>query len=131
MDGTLAFFGQVGLNSFWAWVVAIVETLGGALVLLGAFVSYASVLLGLVVLFAIILVKWKFTPGFDAGPFGDVLLGKFAASEIELSLLGSTIALAIAGAGRFSLMRWCKCHKAGGECKVCDAAGCEHETHKA
>ncbi len=118
MDGTTMFFGQVGLNSFWAWVVAIVETLGGALIILGAFTTYASSLLAIVLLGAIYFVKWKFS--------GPTALEKFAAAEIELALLGAVITLAIAGAGRYSILKFCRKHKTGEDCKVCSIAGCEN-----
>lgn len=118
MDGTIAFFGQIGLNSFWAWVVALVETLGGAVLVLGLFVQYASALLSIVLLVAIIMVKYKFG--------GPTLLGKFAAGEVDLALLGANLALVCSGGGRYALSKWCKCHKEGGACKVCSIMGCEN-----
>lgn len=118
MEGTINFFTQIGFNGFWAWVVALVETVGGALVVLGIFTQWASALLSIVLIVAIVTVKYKFG--------GPTLLGKFAAGEVDLALLGSTLALMFAGAGRMSLSRWCKCHKTGEDCKVCDVMGCDH-----
>jgi uncharacterized membrane protein YphA (DoxX/SURF4 family) len=118
MEGTIGFFSQIGLNSFWAWVVALVETVGGVALVLGLFVQYASALLSIVLLVAIIMVKYKFG--------GPTLLGKFAAGEVDLALLGSTLALVCTGAGRYALSKWCKCHKDGGTCKVCSVMGCEN-----
>lgn len=121
MEGTIGFFSQIGLNAFWAWVAALVETLGGIALVLGLFVQYAGVLLAIIMVVAITMVKYRFG--------GATLLGKYAAAEIDLSLLGSCIALAFTGAGKYSLSRMCKCHKDGGNCKVCDVVGCDnHDT---
>ncbi|MES2224220.1 MAG: DoxX family protein [Patescibacteria group bacterium] len=117
MDGTIQFFAQIGLNSFWAYVVAFTETLGGTALVLGLFVQYASALLSIVLLVAIIMVKYKFG--------GPTLLGKFAAGEVDLALLGANLALVCAGGGRYALSKFCKCHKEGGTCKVCSVMGCE------
>jgi putative oxidoreductase len=119
MEGTTNFFSQIGLNGFWAWVVALVETIGGAVLILGIFTQYAAALLSIILIVAIVMVKYKFG--------GPTLLGKFAAGEVDLALLGSTLALMFAGAGKISLSRWCKCHKDGSDCKVCDVMGCDHE----
>lgn len=117
MEGTIGFFGQIGLNSFWAWVVALVETLGGAALVLGVFVQYASALLSIILVVAVIMVKYKFG--------GPTLLGKFAAAEVDLALLGANLALMFTGAGRYGFSKWCKCHKDGADCKACDIVGCE------
>ncbi len=118
MEGTIGFFSQIGLNGFWAWVVAIVETVGGALLVLGMFTQYAAALLSIILLVAITIVKYKFG--------GPTLLGRFAAGEVDLALLAGTLALMFSGAGRLSFSRWCKCHKDGSDCKVCSAVGCEN-----
>lgn len=115
---TTEFFTQIGLNSFWVWVVAFTETIGGALLILGLFTQYASLLLSIVIVVAVTLVKYKY-----AGP---TALDKFAAAEVDLALLGGLLALMFSGSGRYSLSRWCKCHKTGADCKVCDVMGCEN-----
>ncbi len=117
MEGTIGFFSQIGLNSFWAYVVAIVEALGGAALVLGLFVQYASALLSIILIVAIVMVKYKFG--------GPTALGKFAAAEVDLALLGANLALMCAGAGRYGLSKWCKCHKNDASCKVCSVMGCE------
>ena len=122
MADTITFFTQIGLSSFWAYVVASVETLGGLAFILGIFVQYAGYLLTIVMLVAITMVKYKFG--------GPTLLAKFAAGEVDLALLGSILALTFTGPGRYSLSKWCKCHKDGGNCKVCDVMGCDHHDSK-
>jgi uncharacterized membrane protein YphA (DoxX/SURF4 family) len=119
IEDTIVFFNQIGLNSFFAWLVAIVETVGGIAIVLGIFVQYASILLSIILLVAIVKVKWVFG--------GPTLLGRFAAGEIDLALLGANLALAFTGAGRFSLSRWCrcKCHGVNGNCGVCKVIGCD------
>ncbi len=102
MEGTIGFFSQIGLNGFWAWVAALVETVGGAFLVLGLFVEYAALLLSVVMVVAMITVKFKFG--------GETLSSKFMASQIDISLLGSCLALVFSGAGRYSLSKLCKCH---------------------
>lgn len=124
IEDTINFFSQIGINSFFAWLVAIVETVGGIALIIGMFVQYASILLSIILIVAIIKVKWVYG--------GDTLLSKFAAGEIDLALLGANLALVFTGAGRYSLARWCrcKCHGAGGDCGVCSIVGCKPD-HKA
>ncbi len=122
MEDTINFFSQINIPSFFAWVVAIVETVGGVALILGMFVQYASVLLSIILVVAIVKVKWVFG--------GETILSKFAAGEIDLALLGSCIALAFTGPGKMSLSKWCKCHMNGGNCKVCDVMGCDHHDRK-
>lgn len=74
---------------FWAWAVALVETFGGLMVIVGLFTRVAAILIGLVMLFAILKVRLSmgFVDGF----------------EFEFSLLMIAIALALAGPGRLSV----------------------------
>lgn len=120
MQDTMNFFAQVGIPTFFAYVVAAVETLGGILLIVGFFTRYVAVLLGVVMLVAIFAVKWPL--GYDAGGF----VGAWRLSEVDLALLGANIALFFTGAGSVSLTKWCKCrcHHVGASCKVCDAIGC-------
>ncbi len=124
IEDTINFFGQIGIPSFFAWLVAIVETVGGIALIIGMFVQYASILLSIVLLVAIVKVKWVYG--------GETLLGKFAAGEIDLALLGANLALVFTGAGRYSLARWCrcKCHGVDGHCGVCKIVGCDSHENK-
>ena len=106
MEGTIAFFGMLGVSAFFAWVVAIVETLGGFLMFLGIFTRYTGFVLAIVMVFSIILVKGK--------------MG-FQASEIDIMLFAASLAVATLGAGKYSMSSMCKC---GGTCAVCKHDGC-------
>lgn len=86
------FSGMVGnlgfpMPMFFAWVVALTETLGGLALILGIFVRPAAVLLSIVMLVAFGMVK-KF--GFPQG-------------ELDFVLLGIAVGLALSGPGRYSL----------------------------
>lgn len=122
LEPMTVFFGQIGLNAFWLYVVAVVETLGGVLLILGLFTRYAAILLSVVMVSAIVLFKWKIG--------GETWLGKFAAAEIDLALLGANLAMIFTGAGSLALWRVCKhkCHGTDENCGVCDAVGCEHKS---
>lgn len=89
--GTAGFFGKVGipLSGLFAWVVALVEFGGGILVLLGLFTRIAAVLIGIVMVVAIITVK--FQQGFLGG------------YELDFTLLGVAIALLFLGNGSVSI----------------------------
>lgn len=88
---TAGFFGKVGipLSGFFAWVVALVEFGGGILVLLGLFTRIAAALIAVVMIVAIITVK--FQQGFLGG------------YELDFSLLGVSIALMFLGNGSVSI----------------------------
>ena len=87
------FSGMVGnlgfpMPLFFAWVVALTEFLGGLALILGIFVRPAAILLAIVMVVAFSMVK-KF-----ALPAGDP----------DLALFGIVVALALMGAGRFSVV---------------------------
>lgn len=106
INGTIAFFGMLGVSSIFAWIVALVETVGGALMFLGVFTRYAGYMLAIVMVFAITLVKSK--------------MG-FQAAEIDIMLFVGSLAVAMLGPGKFSVHKFCKC---GGTCAVCKHDGC-------
>lgn len=112
MDQVAPMFASMGLNEFIAWLVAAVELLGGIAMLLGVFVQYAGIALAIVMVFAIALVKW------DMG---------FAASQIDIMLLVSSLGIALIGAGRWSIGKHdcgpaCGC--ANGTCGTGTCDGC-------
>ena len=76
---------------FWAWVVAIVETLGGLLVIVGLFTRIAAMLIAIVM--AVALFKVRLTLGFVDG------------FEREFSLFLIAIALVLGGPGALSIDR--------------------------
>ena len=113
MDDTIAFFGTLGLAPFFAYLVAAVELIGGALLLIGAFTCIAGISLAAVMVVAVILVKAK--------------MG-FVASEPDILLFASALGIALAGGGRYSVMRhcgcpWCKKMRGGACCN--SSEGCK------
>lgn len=104
IDGTTAFFGSLGIPmaSVMAYVVGIVEMVGGAMVLLGVFTMYSSIALAVVLLVAL---------------FTAHINGPFKGSFLAISLLGSVLALAGVGGGKWSLFHGDHC------CKKCGMGG--------
>lgn len=101
MDGVIGFFGSIGLAPFWAWVVAIVETVAGAAMLFGAFTTIAGILLAVIMLVAIFKAKMG---------------GGFMGVELEFVLLVTSLGIALAGPGKWALSRkMCNCEC--GDCK--------------
>ena len=91
LPGTVGFFSALGLPTFLAYVVAVIEFGGGLAMLLGIFARVAGALLAIVMLGAIITVKFKL--GFTGG------------YEFDLMLLLAALAVAAAGPGRLSIKR--------------------------
>jgi uncharacterized membrane protein YphA (DoxX/SURF4 family) len=76
---------------FWAWFVALIETFGGLLIVVGLFTRIAAALVASVMAVAILNVK-----------YGGGLVGGF---EFELALLMIALSLTLTGAGRLSVDR--------------------------
>lgn len=93
--------------TLFAYAAALTEFFGGIAILLGIFTSVASVLGAIVMLVALFMVK-KFA---------------FPASDIDVSLLASLVAIFCLGAGRFSLASAFKMNSAGccGNNTCCDS----------
>lgn len=90
IEGTAAFFGDLGipLAGLMAWVVALVEFVGGLMVLAGFKITVPSLLLAFVMVVALLTTK----------------LGEgFQAARLDLLLLFVTLSLAIIGSGKYSL----------------------------
>jgi len=94
MDQTIGFFGSLGLPSVVAYLVAIVELLGGIAMIVGFYTTTFGFLLSIVMVGAIFLVK---IGKMDAG-----LIGGY---ELELTLLAASLAVALVGAGKFSVSK--------------------------
>ncbi len=90
MQGTIGFFGSLGLPSFLAWTVALIESIGGALMVLGVWPMAVGALFALIMIGAIVKTK---------------LGGSFMAAEKEVILLVCSLALAFGGAGACSLIK--------------------------
>jgi putative oxidoreductase len=80
---------QMGLPGPLAYVVAVVETGSGLLLILGLWVEIASVAVGVVMVGAIATVKWK--------------VGFFGGYELDLALLGLSLVLALSGSRKWAL----------------------------
>ena len=127
MEETIGFFTQFNIPAFLAYVVATIETLGGIALILGIFTRVAAPLLALVMVGAVVLVKWKV--GYPAGGF----LGAFRISEIDIMLFVSSVTVALSGAGMYSLAKFSKLgcrHEGACHSKMCKVIGCEDSSCK-
>ncbi|TSC85226.1 MAG: hypothetical protein G01um101417_93 [Parcubacteria group bacterium Gr01-1014_17] len=109
LAATVGGFGYIGYGPFWAYLVSFVELVGGIAVLLGVYTRVAAGLLAIVMLVA-----------------SYNLLATPQALIAPVSLLFSTIALKLAGGGKYSLLRGkcvCGCTLPC-SCGKCDACGC-------
>jgi len=106
-------------GSFWAYFVGSAELLGGLMVLLGVFATYAATWLSIIMVVAILTVHWN-------GPFS----GMYA----PLAILGACLALMGNGAGGYRLVEsecCCpKCKEMNAKCKKeggCCGGKCEEK----
>lgn len=90
IEGVQGFFGNIGipLAGLMAWVVAIVELVGGIMVLLGAYARIPYLLLAIVMVVALFTTK---------------LGGEFSAARLDLMLLLASLALFLIGSGKYSV----------------------------
>ena len=90
IEGTAEFFGNIGipLAGVMAWVVAIVEFVGGLMILTGFKITVPALLL------AIVMIVALFTTKMGEG---------FRAARLDMLLLFASLALAIIGSGKYSL----------------------------
>ncbi|MEC1179031.1 DoxX family protein [Metasolibacillus meyeri] len=91
---TAGFFDSIGIPGFMAYIVAIIELLGGIVVIFGLGTRIVSTLLALIMVGAILTVK------LPAGFLGD---GQMAGYELELLLLAMSIYFIFASKSKFSL----------------------------
>ena len=106
LAATAEAFGTMGFAPFWAYLVSFVELLGGVAVLLGVYTRVAAGLLAVVMLVA--SYKLLSAPQMLIAP---------------VSLLFSTVALKLAGGGKYSLWR-----KGCGCGSTCNCGTCESQT---
>ncbi len=93
IDGTVGFFGMLGLAPAFAYAVAIVEVVGGALLLVGFQTLIAGIALAVVMVGAIFLAK----------------MGKgFTGLEFELVLALASLGLGLTGPGKYAI-ETCPC----------------------
>lgn len=103
MEATIGFFSSLGISSILAWFVALVETLVGLGMLFGVFTKIGGMLLAIIMLIAIIKVKFP--------------RGGFSASEFEIILLLASLGISLIGPGKYSIGNH-SCGCVGGKC-VC------------
>lgn len=89
VSATMTMFEGMDLPGALGVIVGIVELLGGAAMLLGAYVRYAGYALAAVMVGAILSVKWKM--GFVGG------------WEFDFMLLAAAICVAWTGAGEYAV----------------------------
>ena len=91
--GTAEWMGPAGFKPglFWAAIVSIVETFGGALLLLGIFTHYIALV---VVGEFVVIVLWRIKTRY---PF------KNGKTEFDLLMLAAALALAALGGGAWQL----------------------------
>ncbi len=85
-----------------AWIVTLVEILGGLALILGAFTRLSALLLAIIMVVALLMVQ---LPGaLGAGlPFGLLCGGGGPCAERDLTLLAGLLALFILGGGIWAL----------------------------
>ena len=94
IENVVGFFESLGIFGFAAYIVALIELIGGILMILGIGTRIISVLFACTMLGAIFTVK------FSAGFLGD---GQTAGYEFELALLTMSVFLAMTNNAHFSL----------------------------
>lgn len=134
MTDMIAVFGEWGLASYWAYIIATTELLAGLALVLGAFVWLAAALIVVEMAVAIYVVIIPNTVGQDFLPryifgWGQNLIYAVAA-----------LSLALSGSGKWSLtgewlkrrgMACKKCrsdHGMSADCKDCETAHSNHGT---
>ncbi|REL38428.1 DoxX family protein [Rhodohalobacter sp. SW132] len=90
IEGTQGFFGNLGipLPGLMAWVVALVEFVGGLMVLFGSYIRIPALLLAIIMVVALLTTK---------------LDGDFSAARLDLLLLLTSLALFFLGSGKYSV----------------------------
>ncbi len=92
METTVMFFNSLGLPvaGFFAWLVALVEFVGGIALILGVFTSMVAVILAINMIVALLLAHTKMP---------------YQSAELPIMLLASMLALKALGAGKWALMQ--------------------------
>lgn len=96
IEGTAGFFGSIGIPApgLTAWAVALLETVGGLMLIAGAFVPIVSVLLILTMLGAMFTVHWQ---------NGFFFMNQPPGIEVNLLYIAGLLALVVGGAGALSV----------------------------
>jgi putative oxidoreductase len=97
LDGTEAFFDflSIPVPGFFAFVVALLELVGGVLIVVGL----ATRLISLLFIVELLVAVFRFKYGEDIGFIG----AETAGAELDWALIAGFFALAVRGAGSLSL----------------------------
>ncbi len=120
IEQTAGFFSSIGIPMAltMAWVVALVETIGGIAILLGFWTGIFGTLLTIVMLVAIFTTK---------------IGSPFQKAELDFAMLALSLGIVFSGPGKYALGCGCKNGTCEGSCPcedgVCDTScGCDcHE----
>ncbi len=120
IDQTASFFASIGIPmaSTMAWVVALLEVIGGTMMLLGLWTGVFGTLLAIIMIVAIFTTK---------------LGSPFQKAELDLAILALTLGIVFSGPGKYALGCACKNGSCEGTCPcedgVCNSScGCDcHE----
>lgn len=101
LSATVGFFATLGFSAFWAYLVTAVELLGGIAVLLGIYSRVATILLSIVM----IVATYELFPNLQVAqlPLLQYVLKGIQLAMTPISMLASTIALTLAGSGKYSI----------------------------
>lgn len=90
MNGTVGFFSSLGFSSFWAYLVTVVELLGGIAVLVGAgiYARLSAKLLAIIMLVVMYLLK------------ADLMM-----NMTPFLMFFAAMALVCTGSGKYSVMK--------------------------
>ncbi|MEH7383653.1 DoxX family protein [Bacillus sp. JJ1533] len=94
IENTVGWFESIGLPGVLAYGVAVIELVGGIMLVLGLFSRIVSILFAIVMVGAI--VKVKLAIGFLGN-------GQMAGYELDLAFLAMAVMLAITGSKAFAL----------------------------
>lgn len=89
MEGFSQYFAQLGLPSWFAWLVMLYETIGGLALILGVYARWVALFLGVHLLFAAYLGHWSNGWLFTAEGGGYEYPVFWAIACFALALLGS------------------------------------------
>lgn len=95
IDGVTQMLAGLGFPAAatFAWILALVETIGGAMLIVGLLTRYAALPLAVVMLVVLVL-KWTAVGMFEGG---------FLSAQADLALFAGLLALLFEGGGKWAL----------------------------
>ena len=89
ITNTVAFFETIGIAGFLAYVVAVIELIGGVLMIFGIGTRFISVLFSMILIGALLTVKRS--------------TGMLGGYELDIAFLAMSVSLFLSGGGPYSL----------------------------